>query len=76
MPSKQNTKAITRWKKDNVDVIRLEPKKSAHIPARVQLAVNAGKSTSRQAYILSAILEKLERDRIPAIEDQHKAEAD
>ena len=74
MPSKQNTKAITSWKKDNIDIIRLEPKKSAHIPARVQLAVNAGKSTSRQAYILSAILEKLERDGIPVLEDASTSE--
>ena len=74
MPSKQNYKAITKWKSENTDNIKIEPKKSICIPARIQLAIDAGKSTSRQAYIISAILEKLERDGIPVFEDASTSE--
>ena len=69
MPNKQNYKAINDWKRANIYAFRIEAKKSDHLAERIQLAIDAGKSTSRQSYIRDAIREKLERDGIPILED-------
>ena len=65
--AKQNYSAINKWKSENTDRIQILPRKSEHIPERIQLAVDAGKAASRQAYILNSIREALDRDGIPNI---------
>ena len=67
--SKQNYEKINQWKNDKTDRIQILPRKEEFIPARIQAAIDAGKAGSRQAYILEAIREKLERDGIPEIEN-------
>ena len=67
MPSKQNIQAISKWQEDNTDLVRIRIRKMEHIPERIQLAIDAGKASSRQAYIINAILAALERDGIPEI---------
>ena len=64
MPSKQDTKKIDAWKAQNVDRIVIEPRKDKLLPARLKAAVEAGKATSRQEYIITAIEEALSRDGI------------
>ena len=67
MPSKQNTKAIEAWQKENVDRILIKPRKKEHFPERIQLAIEKGAARSRQAYILNAIRKALEEDGIPEL---------
>ena len=66
---KQNYGAINRWKNENTDRIQILPRKTEHIPERIQLAIDCGKAASRQAYIINAIREALKRDGIPEIKE-------
>ena len=68
MTSKQNTKAIAKWQEDNTDLIRIRTRKAERIPERIQQAVDAGLARSRQAYIIDAVKERLDRDGIPESE--------
>lgn len=63
MPAtKAEIKAIDKWQAANVERITIKPNLKYRIGERVQTAVDAGISPSRQAYIIDAIREKLERD--------------
>lgn len=68
MTSKQNTKKIEEWKRNNVTRIHLELRNDSGIPERIQQAVDAGLARSRQAYIIDAVKERLDRDGIPESE--------
>ena len=65
---KQNIQAINRWQAENTDLIRIRPRKDDFLIERIQMAVDAGKTKSRQGFIIEAIKEKLEREGIPFIE--------
>ena len=67
MPSKQNIEKIANWKKENVDVIRMPVRKEYQLPERLDYAVQQGIAASRQAYIIAAVNEKLDRDGIKRI---------
>lgn len=64
MPSKQNIEKINAWKAENVDRIVIQPRKEKRIPERLQAAVNRGKASSKQEYIITAIEAALKRDEI------------
>lgn len=74
--AKQNYAAINKWKSENADRIQILPRKDEHIPERIQMAIDAGHAKSRQAYILKAINDALERDGIPRIVDEEAAPGD
>ena len=67
--TKAHLAANRRWKSKAIDILQIEARKELCIPDRVRAAVEAGKSVSRQRYIIDAILSALERDGIP--EAQH-----
>lgn len=72
--AKQNIEAIAKWQKENTDFIRFRARKELHLPERAELAVQAGIANSKQDFYIKAILEKLERDGIPMIEDNETRE--
>lgn len=60
--AKQDYTKINNWKKENTDRIQILPHKDDRLPERIENAINAGKSASRQAYIIEAVKERLERE--------------
>lgn len=44
-----------------LDRIVVKPRKEERIPERIQSAIDAGHASSRQAFIIAAIKEKLEK---------------
>jgi len=74
MPSKQNTKAIDRWNRENTDLIRIRVRKEERLVERLQMAVEKGCGKSRQGYILEAVRKALEADGIPEIRDEEESE--
>lgn len=52
---------LNRQTRDN---ILIQPRKDAELPRKIAEAIAAGKAASRTEYIVTAILEKLERDGI------------
>lgn len=71
---KQNIQAINKWQAENTDLIRIRPRKDDHLIERIQMAVETGKTKSRQGFIIEAIKEKLERDGIPMIDGDNAQE--
>lgn len=65
MPSKQNTQRIDAWQAEKIDRMTIKPRKELRLPERIQNAVEKGCASSRQEYIVKAVLEALERDGIP-----------
>ena len=63
--TKQNYAAINKWKSENTDRIQILPRKSDQLPQRIQQAVDAGLSKSRQSYIIEAVKARLDSDGIP-----------
>ena len=63
--TKQNYAAINKWKSENTDRIQILPRKSDQLPQRIQQAVDAGLSKSRQSYIIEAVKARLDADGIP-----------
>ena len=61
---KQDPVKIRAWKRENIDTIRAEARKELRLPERIAAAVDAGRASSRQEYIIGAICERLERDGI------------
>ena len=74
MASKQNTKAIDAWNRENTDLIRIRTRKEEHLNERIQMAIERGFGKSRQSYILEAVRRALEADGIPVIEDKKDSE--
>ena len=64
MASKQNLKRIDDWKAANVDRIIVQPRKGLKLPQRLQSAVDNGKASSKQEYIIKAIQTALDKDGI------------
>ena len=73
MSAKQNIKKIEEWKRSNVTRIHLEVRNDTGIAQRIQQAVDAGLSKSRQSYIIEAVKARLDADDIPAVEDEPSA---
>lgn len=55
-------KYIRDWKKANTEKKLLEMPKELCIQARIKTAIQNGKDTSIQSYMINAILQRLERD--------------
>ena len=72
--AKANIEAIAKWQKEKTDFIRFRARKELHLPERAELAVQAGIANSKQDFYIKAILEQLERDGIPMIEDNETKE--
>ena len=66
MSAKQNTNTVQKWMNENTDLIRIHTRKADQIPQRIQQAVDAGMSKSRQSYIIEAVKARLDADGIPA----------
>ena len=66
---KQNYAAISKWKSEKTDRIQILPRKEEQLPARIQQAVDAGLSKSRQSYIIEAVKARLDADGIPAADE-------
>lgn len=68
--AKQNYAAINKWKQEKTERIQILPRKEEHLTERIQQAVDAGLSKSRQSYIIEAVKARLDADGIPAVEDE------
>ena len=60
--AKANIEKINQWKAANITRINLEIRNDTGMMEAIQSAVSAGCARSRQAYILNAVREALERD--------------
>lgn len=60
--AKANIEKINKWKAANITRINLEVRNDTGIMEAIQSAVSAGYAKSRQAYILKAVREALQRD--------------
>lgn len=67
--TKRDYAAINQWKKDKTERIQILPRKEEHLSARIQQAVDAGLSKSRQSYIIEAVKARLDADGIPAADE-------
>ena len=67
--SKAQIDKIAKYQKTNNEQILIKPRKEDRISERIQVLIDAKKTTSKQAYILDAIRKALEADDIPMIED-------
>lgn len=68
--SKKKMDYDKQWQADNVDRIEIRPNKIYNLPARVAHAVADGKSTSKTAYIVEAVIQRLQRDGYNNIDQQ------
>lgn len=64
---KQNVQKINEWKAAKVTRINLEFRNDTGIVQALQTAIETGKAKSRQAYIIKAVRDALEKDGIPII---------
>ncbi|MBR1820560.1 MAG: hypothetical protein IJ769_02945 [Clostridia bacterium] len=76
MASKQSSKASSKWQANNVDRIVVKPRKRERLAERIQIAVDRGLAKSRQAYILNAVMARLEADGIPKVEQNEIQNSD
>ena len=53
---------IDSWTKENTDRIVIKSRKSDDLPGRIQKAIDAGVSSSRQAFIIEAVRDRLEKE--------------
>ena len=68
--AKQDVKKINAWKAANITRLNIEVRKDSGILERIQMAVDSGKAKSRQAYIVEAVKDALNRDGIPVIQPE------
>ena len=67
--SKKQMDKIAEYQKANNEQILIKPRREDRISERIQVLIDAKKTTSKQAYILQAVKNQLERDGVPNAED-------
>ena len=63
--SKDQIEKIAQYQKANNEQILIKPRREDRISERIQILIDAKKTPSKQAYIIQAIKNQLERDGIP-----------
>ena len=70
MPAaKKQRDKIAEYQKANNEQILIKPRREDRISERIQVLIDAKKTTSKQAYIIQAVKNQLERDGVPNAED-------
>ena len=67
--SKKQMDKIAEYQKANNEQILIKPRREDMISERIQVLIDAKKTTSKQAYIIQAVKNQLERDGVPNAED-------
>ncbi len=67
--SKKQMDKIAEYQKANNEQILIKPRREDRISERIQVLIDAKKTTSKQAYIIQAVKNQLERDGVPNAED-------
>ena len=67
--SKKQMDKIAEYQKANNEQILIKPRREDRISERIQVLIDAKKTTSKQAYIIQAVKNQLERDGVPKAED-------
>ena len=67
--SKKQMDKIAEYQKANNEQILIKPRREDRISERIQVLIDAKKTTSKQAYIIQAAKNQLERDGVPNAED-------
>lgn len=68
MAEKQDWKKINEWQKENTERIVIVAPKKDNLTDNIKQAIDAGKATSRQGYIISAIKTALTNDGILGVD--------
>ena len=63
--SKKQIDQISAYQKANNEQILIKPRKEDRISERIQVLIEQGKTTSKQAYIIQAVKKQLEADGLP-----------
>lgn len=63
--SKEQMDKIAKYQKANNEQILIKPRKEDRISERIQILIDEKKVASKQAYIIQAIKNQLERDGLP-----------
>ena len=63
--SKEQIEKITQYQKTNNEQILIKPRKEDRISERIQILIDAKKTSSKQAYIIQAVKNQLELDGVP-----------
>ena len=63
--SKEQIEKIAKYQKTNNEQILIKPRKEDRISERIQILIDAKKTSSKQAYIIQAVKNQLELDGIP-----------
>ena len=63
--TKKQIDRISEYQKANNEQILIKPRKEDRISERIQVLIDQGKTTSKQAYIINAVKQFLEKDGIP-----------
>ena len=67
--SKKQMDKIAEYQKANNEQILIKQRREDRISERIQVLIDAKKTTSKQAYIIQAVKNQLERDGVPNAED-------
>ena len=66
MPAtKKQIDRISEYQKANNEQILIKPRREDRISERIQILIEQGKATSKQAYIIQAVKNQLEADGLP-----------
>ena len=68
--SKEQIDKIAKYQKANNEQILIKPRKEDRISERIQVLIDAKRTTSKQAYIIQAIKNQLELDGVPVDFDE------
>ena len=63
--SKEQIEKIAQYQKTNNEQILIKPRKEDRISERIQILIDAKKTSSKQAYIIQAVKNQLELDGVP-----------
>ena len=63
--SKEQMEKIAKYQKANNEQILIKPRKEDRISERIQILIDEKKVSSKQAYIIQAVKNQLERDGLP-----------
>lgn len=63
--TKKQIDRISEYQKANNEQILIKPRKADRISERIQVLIERGKTTSKQAYIIQAVKDQLDADGVP-----------